>query len=1359
MHQPIHSALPAFGSSFTIGSPAAEAVTTGLTSDELPSRLYRRLFESAPGLFLVLSPDLRIVTVSDEYLRATMTIRDEIVGKPLFEVFPDNPADPAATGAVNLRRSLERVQESKAADVMAVQKYDIRRPESTGGEFEERFWSPINSPVLDDSGNLQYIIHRVEDVTEFVRFKRQDSGHDHTNQQLAQRAGLMEAEIYLRSQQLQILNERLRGTNQLLEQQIAERTSAERRAESLAAELQNLNTELEARVQTRTAELARANQALSEETLERLQAHERFCMAVESAPNAMVMVDQAGRIVLVNAQTEKLFGYSREELLGETVEILVPERSRSRHPEYRSAFFAQPAARAMGAVQDLFGKRKDGSEVPIEIGLNPIQSSQGFFVLSAIVDITERKRTEAVLREQTLFTALTADIGIALNRSGGLQDVVRDCAQSLVNHLDAAFARIWTVNEAESVLELQASAGLYTHIDGPHSRVPIGAFKIGLIAQERRPHLTNDVPNDPRVSDPEWARREGLIGFAGYPLVVEDRLVGVMAIFARRALSPLALDAMASVANQIATGIERKRNEERLQFTQFTIDHISTAVFWSDPTARFFNVNEAACRLTGYSRSELLQLSVGDVDTSITPQLWQQTWDLLLRQGPFSLESRLTCKDGREIQIGVHTNLLQIDGRECSCTVVEDISSRKQAERRLSMQHRVTQILSESTTLAEAAPHLLQAVCESQDWEFGGLRRLDEGDTLQCVEIWKQANLHIEEFEKASRSLILRPGQGLPGRIVQRNETLWIADLASDPTFLRASEAAAVGFVAGLGIPIRLPRGVLGVLEFFGRQIAEPDSELLDTFSSIGSQIGQFIDRTEAEEARRQGEVRFRQISRQLMLQIQRMPMAYLLFDADFRLIDWNPAAEMIFGYCKEEVLGIAPPYKEFVPLEFSTNVEALLSRIRHGDMVAHSINENVTKGGRRITCEWINTPLEDDAGQFNGYLSLAQDITERRQLEEQVRQSQKMEAIGKLAGGIAHDFNNLLTIILGYCDVLQDNLGASDPLCELVHEIRTAGMRAAGMTRQLLAFSRKQMLVPSVLSLNKLLADMEKMLSRLIGEDVDLAFRPAANLWMVRVDPGQMEQIVMNLIVNARDAMPQGGHLTIETANVELDDSYARAQPDARPGQYVLLTISDTGCGMDRSVSARIFEPFFSTKGEMGTGLGLATVYGIVKQSEGHVTVLSEPGRGSTFKVYLPRDAQSAPSEVASTAVEKRRGTETLLLVEDEDSVRALARMTLQRQGYKVLEARHGGEALLLCERHPEPIHLLATDVVMPQMSGRELAERLLPLRPEMKVLYMSGYMDDAIVRHGLLDASVPFLQKPYTPAALATKVREVLD
>ncbi len=370
------------------------------------------------------------------------------------------------------------------------------------------------------------------------------------------------------------------------------------------------------------------------------------------------------------------------------------------------------------------------------------------------------------------------------------------------------------------------------------------------------------------------------------------------------------------------------------------------------------------------------------------------------------------------------------------------------------------------------------------------------------------------------------------------------------------------------------------------------------------------------------------------------------------------------------------------------------------------------------------------------------------------------MEAVGKLAGGVAHDFNNLLTVINGYSEIVLRSLRAGDPLRDHIEQIKKSGERAAGLTRQLLALSRKQMLVAVVLDLNTLLVEMEKILGRLIGEDVALSVRRDPQLWKTKVDAGQVEQIIMNIAVNARDAMPRGGKFAIETANAVLTESQTAGIPDARPGEYVLMALTDSGCGMDYATKQHIFEPFFTTKGpDQGTGLGLATVYGIVKQSGGHVDVYSEIGIGTTFKVYFPRMMETGCSHrVELDAKAPLRGTETVLLVEDEEGVRTLLRLVLQRLGYNVLDARHGGEALLICERYKDLIHIMVTDVIMPQMSGRELSERLRPLRPEMKVLFMSGYTDDAVVRHGMLDARTPFLQKPISPDALAQKVREVL-
>jgi two-component system cell cycle sensor histidine kinase/response regulator CckA len=416
------------------------------------------------------------------------------------------------------------------------------------------------------------------------------------------------------------------------------------------------------------------------------------------------------------------------------------------------------------------------------------------------------------------------------------------------------------------------------------------------------------------------------------------------------------------------------------------------------------------------------------------------------------------------------------------------------------------------------------------------------------------------------------------------------------------------------------------------------------------------------------------------------------------------------------------------------------------------------------LTCRF---PLADGQGQpLIGVMAV--DVTHQKKVEgelrirdQQLQQAQKMEAIGQLAGGVAHDFNNLLTIILGYSAILAHEEEPPAPeRQEMVSEIHRAAQRAADLTGQLLAFSRKQILAPRTLKLNDILRDTQKMLCRLIGEDIEIHLRLAEGLDLVLADPGQIEQIIMNLVVNARDAMPQGGELCVETANVELDENYASSHAEVTPGRYVMLAISDSGHGMDAATRNRIFEPFFTTKAPgKGTGLGLATVYGIVRQSGGHIWVYSEPGQGTTFKVYFPVTAAPAENDATAAPVRGLRGRETILLVEDDDAVRAIARSVLEMYGYTVLEAGEPTSAIRICKAHAGPIDALLTDVVMPRLNGKRLSELLLAERPGMKVLFMSGYTNDSIVRQGILEAGIQFLQKPFTPAALAAKLRSVLN
>src|SRR5580704_11413769 len=506
-----------------------------------------------------------------------------------------------------------------------------------------------------------------------------------------------------------------------------------------------------------------------------------------------------------------------------------------------------------------------------------------------------------------------------------------------------------------------------------------------------------------------------------------------------------------------------------------------------------------------------------------------------------------------------------------------------------------------------------------------------------------------------------------------------------------------------------------------------------------------------AQEGLRRSEINFRSL-------VTNAPYGICRCNAAGQLLDVNPALLAILGYSSaEELVG-----KHLGELYADTHLWFELADHLHS---AAPFNGLIADWKRK---DGINTALRVsgravcDGDKKTAFELFIEDVTERRALEQQLRQSQKMEAVGRLAGGIAHDFNNLLMVISGYSEFLLDRLGPDPALRGPAQEIAGASQRASSLTRQLLAFSRKQMLAPKILDLNGVVTENLKMLTRVIGEDIDLVMVPASSLGAVRADAGQIDQVIMNLAVNARDAMPSGGKLTIETSNVSLDEEYARFHPPAQPGEYVMIAISDTGMGMDAETQTHIFEPFYTTKGLKGTGLGLSTVYGIIKQSGGFIYVYSEQGKGTTFKIYLPRvtaAGETVSAQLPVAVMQGERGKETILVVEDETNLRRLARQFLEKQGYTVLEAADGPAATKVSALYPGPIHLLLTDVIMPGMNGRELANQLSRVRPEMKVLYMSGYTENAIGHNGTLDAGITLLQKPFSLPALQAKVREVID
>ena len=607
------------------------------------------------------------------------------------------------------------------------------------------------------------------------------------------------------------------------------------------------------------------------------------------------------------------------------------------------------------------------------------------------------------------------------------------------------------------------------------------------------------------------------------------------------------------------------------------------------------------------------------------------------------------------------------------------------------------------------------------------------------------------------------PGAGLTEHVLRTGRALLSKpESESELAALGVLQSIGAPSVDWLGVPLKQGDRTIGVLAVqtytAGVRYEEHHKEMLQF---VSTQVAAAIERTRAEQALRASEARLKAVLHSAL-------DAHVAMDDTGRVASWNQQAESMFGWAEREVLG--------------QRLADIIVPHAHREAHAAGLRRFLATGEGPILGQRIElTALRRDGAEFPVELAVApvrvgtswlfsafvRDITARREAEEalrvsevQLRQAQKMEAIGRLAGGVAHDFNNVLTAIFGYVDILREEIPPGSAAQQDLAEVRKASERAASLTKQLLAFSRQQVLEPVVLKPNALVEDFEKMLRRLIGEDVELRLSLAEGAGNVRADPGQLQQVLMNLVVNARDAMPTGGKLIIETANAELSEQYAELHQPVVPGGYVMLAVSDTGSGMAPEIRGRIFEPFFTTKDKgKGTGLGLSTVYGIVKQSGGYVWVYSEVGRGTSFKIYLPRvDAPAEELQLPRTP-DSVVGTETILLAEDDPMLRPLAKGLLEKLGYTVIYAENAATALEAAANHAGPIQLLVADVVMPGASGRELARQLEKTRPQTKVLYVSGYTDDAIVHHGMLEPGLNFLQKPFTPAALARKVREVLD
>ncbi|HWC15825.1 MAG TPA: PAS domain S-box protein [Terriglobales bacterium] len=795
---------------------------------------------------------------------------------------------------------------------------------------------------------------------------------------------------------------------------------------------------------------------------------------------------------------------------------------------------------------------------------------------------------------------------------------------------------------------------------------------------------------------------------------------------------------------------ERKRTEQALVESESKFralaESATTAIYIHDGE-RFLYCNEALAQICGYSIDQLRKMHPWDlVHPDDREKARKQAFERFRGKAPVQrCELRILHKDREERWLDFSATTTQFAGDRALLCTAFDITERKRAERLQAALYRISDCANSVDDLQQLYAALHQIIGELMYAKNLYIALLD--DTGQ--------HLHFPYFvdENDPAPIGRKLGKGITEYVLRSGKPL-LADFAKIHKLEEQGEIEPIGpdCVDWLGMPLRHGSTVFGVIavQSYDPHIrhSERDREIL---SYVSQHISVALVRKQQEEALRASEARHRSLVESAVYGMYRSSL-------DGRFLDVNPALVNMLGYSSAEEL-LAIDMARDLYSDPDQRAAIIKSCEESGCLESCELRWK-RKDGRIITVRLSGSCFKNEHGEAVGFEMIAEDVSERRALEEQLRQSQKMEAVGRLAGGIAHDFNNLLTVIKGYSELMLDELGSADPLRAEVDEIKKAADRAATLTRQLLAFSRQQVLAPKIIDLNTVVSNMDKLLHRLLGEDIDLFTVLGPGLGRVKADPGQIEQVIMNLAVNARDAMPQGGKLTIETANIDLDENYTRDHVSVKPGSYVMMAVTDTGVGMTEQVKSRIFEPFFTTKEVgKGTGLGLSTVYGIIKQSGGYIWVYSELGIGSTFKVYLP--CLDAPAELTPTngLQPARRGFETVLLVEDEDGVRALMRQVLHKHGYNVLESRHGGEALLMCERHQGKIDLLLTDVVLEQMSGRELAERLLKVRPEMKVLYVSGYADDAIVHHGVLNAGMAFLQKPFTTEALARKIRYVLD
>ncbi|MGB7621682.1 MAG: PAS domain S-box protein [Terriglobia bacterium] len=1036
---------------------------------------------------------------------------------------------------------------------------------------------------------------------------------------------------------------------------------------------------------------------------------------VESSDDAIICKDMGGIIQSWNKGAERIYGYFSKEIIGQPISNLLPPDHADEFPEIMATL------RRCERIDHFETERvrKDGRRIFLSLSISPVKDAAGNVVGASTVarDITERKRAEEELKNSEerlrILFEFAPDAYYLHDLQGNFVDGNK-AAESLIGyHREELLGKNFlTLNLLSAEQFGTALQGLMTSAEG----LPFGPVELTLNRKD------------------------------GAQVIAEMRTFPIK-IHGQKLVLGIARDVT-----------ERKRAEEALRESErrlsSLISNLPGVAYRSknDHAGTMEFISDGCLELTRYAPKDLIQnpqFSFNDVIHPEDQGRRQHDIQIALRERtPYKLPYRIRTAQSQTKWVWEHGRgayseqgeLVAVEG------FIADVSDQVRTEQEREVIFEISEGINQTANLDELLCRIHQSLRKVVYAENFHIALYNKEKGLIEFPYFVDQHVARREPEKVGRSrtaYVFRTGRPI---------------LMTEEVFQELIQEGQVGRVGTLpsvwlGVPLRTLKETLGVLVV--QHYSDPKAYTqrdLDFLTSVGNQIALAIERKRSEEEILLQKTRFQSL-------FENAPVGIVMLDEQDRVVRVNRAFEKMFAYSIDEIHGrfindvVVPP-------ELRAEADDISRKNLNGIAVEiETVRQR--KDGVRVPVHLFGVTLMNKEAQI-GNFGIYADLTESKQLTDRLRQAQKMEAVGRLAGGIAHDFNNLLGVIIGYSELLSQQLDPTIPMYSQISEIRKAGDRAASLTRQLLAFSRKQMLQPVVLNLNKVVEDMNKMLHRLIGENIHLKTKLASDLGQIKADLGQMEQIIMNLAVNARDAMPNGGTLALETANVELNEEFVRANPGAVVGDYVMLGLTDTGVGMDSEIQSHLFEPFFTTKAEgNGTGLGLATVYGIVKQSNGYIRVESQLGVGTTFGVYFPRVQKDQPDFEAARDQQQKKllgGSETILVVEDAPSLRKLVREILEGHGYAVLEAGDPQEAIKIVEQHQGPIPLLLSDVVMPGMGGPVMAERLHPMRPAMKVLYMSGYTDDAISHHGVLQPGVALLQKPFTQKSLLGRVREVL-